>query len=200
MAVYSVFGQAATGSSIVADTSDYTMGMQFSLSQSASLTGIWFYSAAGAATLPAACCIYLITGTNTGTQVTGTVNNSPSWSGAAGSGWVKCAYDGTVTLAPATNYRVCVYHGTGSNWYSATSGYWSSGPGQNGLTSGIITAPKASSADGANQDAFQNPSVGLTYPTASFGSANYWVDVEVTTAAPAAAFIPPLLSQRTGLY
>jgi hypothetical protein len=185
MTVYTLFGQPASPAALTSDTGDYTMGMQFTLSQAAPLTGIWFNSAAGAGALPAACCIYQITGTNTGSQVTGTVNNSPSWSGAAGSGWVKCTYPGTTTLAASTNYRVCVFYGGGANWYSTTANYWSSGPGSGGLASGIISAPAAASADGGNQDAFKNPSAALGYPTSSFNSSNYWIDVEVTTAGPA---------------
>lgn len=193
MTVYTLFGQAGGGTLATGDGADYTMGMQFTLSTAAALTGIWFYSATGATALPAACCIYQITGTNTGTQVTGTVNNSPTWSAAAGSGWVKVTYPGTTTLTSGLNYRVCVYYGGGgANWYSATGAYWSSGPGSGGLTSGIISAPAAASADGGNQDAFISPSpAGLNYPNASFNAANYWADVEVTTAAPAASTSGP---------
>lgn len=193
MAVYTLFGQTG-GGALVSDISDYTFGMQFTLSQSASLTGIWFYSASGAASLPAACCIYTVTGA---AQVVGTVNNSPTWSGAAASGWVKCTYNGSVTLNASTNYKVCVYDPGGSNQYSATAHYWDSGAGSGGLTSGIITAPNNAGAD-HGQDSFVNPSGGLVYPNASFNAGNYWVDVEVTTAS--AALPPPLVSQYSGLY
>jgi len=185
MAVYTLFGQGAAGTLVTGDSADYTFGMQFTLSQSAALTGIWFYSAPTATALPAACCIYQITGTNTGSQVSGTVNNSPTWSAAAGSGWVKVTYPGTTTLTAATNYRVSVYYGGGGpNWYSVTGAYWAS----SGQSSGIISAPAAGSADGTNQDAFANPSpAGLNYPTSSFNNSNYWIDVEVTTSGPAPA-------------
>jgi len=179
---YTVFGQGAAGS-LQSDTQDYTMGMQFTLSQPAALTGIWFNSATGAGALPAACCIYQVTGAGTGSQVTGTVNTSPSWSAAAGSGWVKVTYDGSVTLSASTNYKVCVFYGGGANWYSITANYWSSGPGSGGITSGIITAPNNAVAD-QGQDTFHNPSAVLVYPDTSFNASNYWVDVEVTVAAP----------------
>jgi hypothetical protein len=165
------------------------MGMQFTLSQAAGLTGIWWFSPSAAAALPDGCVIYQITGTGTGTQVPGTLNSSPSWSGAAGSGWVKCAYPGTATLSAGTNYRVAVHLPFGGNKYSAASNYWSSGAGSGGLTSGIITAPAAAAADGGNQDAYV---VGtpIAYPTTSTSSANYWVDVEVTATSPAVAQAP----------
>lgn len=94
MAVYSIFGQTG-GGVLQADTTDYCMGVQFSLSQNAQLTGVRFYSAAGATVLPGRCAIMAVTGQ---TVVSGTENDSPPWSGAAGTGWVKCPYNGAVTL------------------------------------------------------------------------------------------------------
>ena len=186
MAVYTVFGQPANPGSNNHDTAQYTMGMQFTLSQPAALTGIWWWSPTGALVLPGGTCIYQITGTNTGTQVTGTLHGSPTWGGAtAGSGWVKETYDGSVTLSASTNYRVCILWTTATSDYTATANYWSSGPGGSGITSGIITAPNSGSADGGNQDAFIVGSGTFAYPNTSFNSGNYWVDVEVTTGGPA---------------
>jgi len=181
MAIYTLFGQSG-GAALATDAADYTMGMQFTLSQNAALTGIWWNSPSGAAALPDGSAIYQITGTNTGSQVTGTFHNPPTWGGAAaGSGWVKEIYDGTVTLTASVNYRVCVHLAFGGgNKYGATANYWSS----SGQSSGIITAPAAGAADGGNQDAFINTTP-IAYPNTSFNSANYWVDVEVTTGGPA---------------
>jgi hypothetical protein len=177
---YTLFSQGTAGS-LVSDATIYTLGMQFSLSQNAPLTGIWWYSASGAVNLPTACAIYAVSGAS---QVSGTVNNSPSWSGAAGSGWVKCTYNGAVTLSASTNYKVCVFNGSGAgNWYSATSHYWDSGTGSGGLTNGPITAPNNAGGDDG-QDTFTNDEI-LDYPDTSFNAANYWVDVEVTTGTSA---------------
>lgn len=183
MGAQTVFGQPTSGmpSAVTQDTGTYTMGMQFSLSEDAALTGIWFYSAPGAVSLPAGCAIFQVTGAGTGTLVTGTDNSSPAWSGAAGSGWVKCTYDGSITLTAGVDYKVC-YIGFDGNWfYSATPNYWDTGAGSAGITSGAITVPNNAGADGG-QDTFANPSFSLTYPTTSFNATNYWVDVEVTTA------------------
>ena len=115
----------------------YTLATEFRLSETCTLDNIWFYSAAGASALPAQCGIWNVA---TQTVVTGTDNTSPSWSGGAGSGWVACAYNG-VTL-PAGDYKVAVYYGGGSEWFSATTGYWGSGgPAANGITTGPVTAP-----------------------------------------------------------
>ena len=62
MTVYTLFGQPALGLTVASDNTQYTMGMQFSLSQSAALTGIWWYSGTGAAVLPQQCGIYAVTG------------------------------------------------------------------------------------------------------------------------------------------
>ena len=113
-------------------------------------------------------------------MVAGTDNTSPSWSGAAGSGWVSCAYSG-VTL-PAGDYKVAVFYGGGSKWYQVTTSYWGSGgPGASGITAGPLTAPGPSAATSPGQGTY-NPG-SWAYPQ-SYGSGgngeNYWVDVEVT--------------------
>ena len=179
-AAWTAFAQPATPASLQSDTGSYTLGMQFTLSQPATLTGIWFYSAPGAAALPSACAIYLVLGGGTGSLVPGSLNSTPAWSGTAGSGWVRCPYIGGPALAAGSNYKVAAFYGGGSNWYSATSHYWDIGPGSGGITNGPVTAP--SGGDGG-QDTFDT-SASLTYPATAFGAANYWVDVEVTVGSP----------------
>jgi hypothetical protein len=179
--VYTLFGQSG-GGTIVSDTGTYTMGMQFTLSQPATLTGIWFYSASGANALPVGCAVYAMTGAGTGSIVAGSENDTPSWSGAAGSGWVKCSYGSGPVLAASTVYKVTILKDASSQVYSATSHYWdTTGPGTGGLTSGIITAPNNAGAD-QGQDTFHNNPT-FSYPDTSFNAANYWVDVEVTVAS-----------------
>lgn len=183
MTVYTLFGQGAASNSQTNDN-NVTLGMQFTLSQDAALTGIWFYSPPTSIATPIACCIFQVTGSGTGAIVTGTSNTSPSWSGAAGSGWVKCTYDGSVTLSAATSYKTAVQIGsTSGHYYGYTSLYWSSGAGGSGLTSGIITAPNHAGGDGG-QDTFHSTTTVLAYPAATFNSSNYWIDVEVTTSPP----------------
>ena len=159
------------------DTSGYTLATEFQLSKSCTLDNIWFYSASGAATLPTRCAIWNVSSQS---EVSGTDNSSPAWSGAAGSGWVKCAYSG-VTL-PAGDYKVAVFYGGGSQWYQATNGYWvTGGPGASGITAGPVTAPSTSSATSPGQCTYNYASWAYpqTYSSAGDGE-NYWVDVEVT--------------------
>jgi hypothetical protein len=162
---------------IDSETTGYTLATEFKLSESCTLDNIWFFSASGAGALPTRCAIW---SGSSQSEVSGTDNSSPSWSGAAGSGWVACSYSG-VTL-PAGDYRVAVFYGGGSKWYQATTGYWSSGgTGASGITNGPLTAPGESTATSPGQSSYNKGSWAYpnTYESGTPGE-NYWVDVEVT--------------------
>lgn len=181
MTAFTIFGQAGAAAAVTVDNSPYTMGMQFTVSQTVTLTGIWFNSATGALELPEATAVYLMTGAGTGTVVSGTQDSAPAWSGLAGSGWVKNTYNGAVSLTSGNTYKVVILGGTGgANWYSHTANYWDTGAGSGGLTSGPITAPNNAGGD-QGQDTFHQNTV-QAYPDTSFAASNYWVDVELTTA------------------
>lgn len=174
------------------DTADnFTLGCEFILSQSCTLNKIWFYSQPGVTQLPTECGIWNV---GTTSLVSGTDNASPSWSGAAGSGWVSCAYAG-VTL-PAGDYKVAVLNaaGTPAIWNPTTNSYWGGGgPGVGGITNGPLSAPDTAHATSPGQDTYNAGSTftyPLTYSTPASG-ANYWLDVEVTpvtVTAPASAY------------
>jgi Domain of unknown function (DUF4082) len=182
MGVYTFFSQG-TAASLSDDSSQYTMGIQFTVAEDVSLTGIWWNSPSGAGVLPSACAIYEMTSAGNGSIVSGTQNASPSWSGAQGSGWVKCSYSGSVTLSPGSTYKAVVQlPGGDSQQYGATPDYFVSGPGASGLTSGPLSAPSSAGGDGG-QDTY-NQGSSLTYPDTSYEGANYWVDVEVETTSP----------------
>lgn len=169
--------------SYVNDTADnFTLGCEFSLSQACTLGKIWFYSAAGYTQLPTRCGIW-----NVATQslVAGTDNQAPSWSGAAGSGWVSVSYSG-VTL-PAGDYKVSVLNAAGvpAVWNATTNTYWGASVGVGGITAGPLSAPDTAHATSPGQDTY-NLGAGYVYPltyAAAANGANYWVDVEVTPAA-----------------
>ncbi len=163
---------------IDSDTTGYTLATEFQLSASCTLDKIWFYSAPGAGALPTRCAIW-----DVGSQmaVAGTDNTSPSWSGAAGSGWVSCGYNG-VTLA-AGDYKVAVYYGGGSEWYQVTLNYWTSGgTGADGITTGPVTAPGAGAATGPGQGTYHQGSWAYPQTYSTGNGENYWVDAEVTPA------------------
>ena len=160
--------------------SNWTLGTEFQLSQSCTLDNIWFYSPSGTAELPTECGIWDV---SSQTLVSGTHNTSPSWSGAAGSGWVSCSYSG-VTL-PAGDYKVTVFNGasTVDAWSSTTYPYWSSpGLGANGITAGPLSAPNDANATSPGQSTYHQ-GTSFAYPdtyASGIGSATYWVDVEIT--------------------
>jgi hypothetical protein len=164
---------------INSQTTAYTLATQFSVSAAAALYKIWFYSPPGATVLPAQCGLWNVAGTSV---VPGSVNSSPSWSGAAGSGWVSCSYASAgVALAPGVSYKAAVYYGGGAEWFVAQTGYWSgTGLGASGLTYGILSAPnEAGSSPG--QSSYATGS--WAYPSTDGGGETYYVDVEVAPAA-----------------
>lgn len=166
------------------DDFEQTMGTEFTLSKSCTLDNIWFYSPPGADALPTMCGIWDVA---TQAVIDDTVNSSPSWSGAAGSGWVSCAYSG-VTLS-AGDYKVTVYTPGGTdNFYEETEEYWGgNGPAAPvGIMSGPLAAPNTTSATPPGQTTFQHG--GWLYPDTydtEFDGQNRWVDVEVTPPPPA---------------
>lgn len=178
---YSV-GEGGTGAtlfnqeslSLNTDEGDYTLGCKFSLSEDQPLNGIWWYSPSGDTNLPTACVIY---DADTEAEVSGTLNDSPAWSGAAGSGWIKCDYsDSSIVLSSGVNYIVCIVHG---GLYQFNPHYWTTGAGADGITSGPLSAPNFSSS-GNLQDPYAFSSGTPNFPTETDGEgSNYWVDVEV---------------------
>ena len=187
---------------------NYIIATEFELSQSCTLNKIWYYSPSGTAQLATSADIWSILGANSGSIVAGT--NSPTWSGAAGSGWVSTSFAG-VTLA-AGSYKVSVFNNAGSpdQWSAKDAGtnYWGTGAGANGITWGPLSAPGLSTAslayifNGSNpgstppyttgstergQCTFQQTGTNVYPPLYVDGLAqNYWLDVEVTPAPPAA--------------
>jgi len=172
------------------DSNGYTIGTEFTLSEPCTLNAIWWYSPAGAADLPSWCGIW-----DVGSQaiVAGTGNNSPSWSGAAGAGWIKVTYDGSVTLAANKAYKTSVFHAALSNhWFSDVADYWHTTggggyPGASGITNGPLTAPSdPASTTGQSSEHLTT----FAYPGTTDAGANDWTDVEVT----------PVVAAPTTLY
>ncbi len=129
---------------------NYVIATEVHLSRQCTLNNAWYWSPSTAAQLATRAGVYSITGADSGTEVA--VIASPSWSGAAGSGWVKAAFAGGTTLA-AGSYKVYVYNSAASpDQWSATdlsSAYWASGEGSAGITSGPLNAPQLSAASTA---------------------------------------------------
>jgi hypothetical protein len=183
---YTLFGQSLTDRGVAtADVNAYTLGAQFSVSQTVDLSSVWFYSGANAVNLPSKTVIY---DADTGAQVSGTLDTSPDWSAAAGSGWVQNLNYNTggslagVSLSPGTHYVVATFSPGGAYWYSdtGTQYYWTTGPGASGITNGPLSAPN--SAGSLNGQALYNAGGTLTFPTTSTQGYDFGVDVGVTGA------------------
>jgi hypothetical protein len=158
-----------SGGALAAGTS--TFGTEFEVSTQQGIYAVWYYSAPGAAVLPSACGVWDID-----SQTIVAENLSPTWSGAAGSGWVSCAFPGTDLVNPGTHYATSIYASSTSGWRYHTPSYWTTGAGASGISDSQLSAPStASSVNGQ--------SVALTgsfgFPNTSGAGQNFWVDVEV---------------------
>jgi hypothetical protein len=187
-------------------TDNLTVGTEIDITARATVNNIWFYSPAGTAQLPTEVSIWTMTqGGLNGTAVVDVVN--PTWSGAAGSGWISTPIPGNVVL-PIGKYRVSVYNDTitPDQWSAFYTGYWGipagqtyPAPGQSGIVAGPMTAPATANAQtafsyngaGATEpgqslfaygppNSFPNFYIGVNSPGGALFQ-NYWVDLEVTT-------------------
>jgi len=184
MTVYSLFGQPAGFSTLTTDNVNYTMGVQFTVSVAATLTGIWWYSPAGAGILPDHIELWAVSGRSL------VVNQAAAWSGVAGSGWVRAPFNSPPSLTGGASYKGSIFKNDGSvnNFYGSIANYWSSGAGSGGISNGPLSAPNNAGGDGG-QDTFDTTSV-VAYPLSAFNATNYGVDVEVTVASAGATTWP----------
>jgi hypothetical protein len=159
MTSYSLLNQAGTPSELDSQTNQVN-GVKFTVSSAVTLTAIWVYSYAGAH-LPAAAGLY----SGSGTLVFS--NTSPTWSGAAGSGWVSCAC--SQPLTSGITYTAAAVGPAGDSWYALTSGAW--GP----VTSGPLSCT-------SNPNCYVLGS-SLAYPSNPYAAYNIWMDVEVSAGS-----------------
>ena len=175
-AVFELYPSNVNGnlSAVVDLNVNYNVGTEFWLSAACPLNGIKYLSPAGAASLATRASVWAITdGGLLRPEIPATVVAAPSWSGAAGSGFVQVTYP-TPPILPPGKYVVAVFNaaGTGGGWNAKDSetGAFGSGGYANGITSGPLSAPALaaaslcydySSADGANTPPF---AIGTTVP------------------------------------
>ena len=170
MTTYSLYGQAAQSGYAVESGSSGTPGLTFTVSANGSLQGIWQYSPSGVTGRPTAIGVWNSSGTLLAS------NTSPSWSGAAGSGWIYAAFSSPVALTSGSTYTVGYFGnttGSGSAFFAyQTSPTW---PGTVGILSATSTGNGYSNT---SSGAIAYPLSGTNYDFA-FG-----IDVEVTSSAP----------------
>jgi len=174
--------QADVGNYTLDTANNFTLGMEFELSQACTVNNVWFYSPATVTQLPTEIGVYQVSNT---TLVAS--DSSPSWSGAAGAGWISAPLSGT--LAASTKYKVAILNGAGTPaiWNAAVASYWSTGYGGSGLTAGPITVFSNAGADSPGQESY-NLGATMTYPNTNAGPYSYGLDIEVTPQAVTAEF------------
>lgn len=181
-----LWGQGLT-TAVASDSSAYTLGIEFSATQAnatLTLTGIWFYSGPTANSLPTQ--IALFTAGPNG-QVGSLIHSeAATWSGAAGSGWVRAAFAIPQTLTSGALYKAAILiAGSTSLQYAPINHYWDTGAGASGITSGVLNAPNSSNSN-FGQDSFHIGNA-VTYPDTSFQGSNYLIDPEVLVVSSAPA-------------
>jgi hypothetical protein len=139
------------------DTSATVLGVKFTADVSGSVTGIRFYKAS----------------TNTGTHVGtlwsagGTQLGSGSFSGETASGWQTLTLATPVAVTAGTTYVASYLAPNGH--YSVTGAAFASGP--------LDNSPLHALANGTSANGVYAYSSTSVFPTNSFNSTNYWVDV-----------------------
>ena len=134
------------------DSNSVELGMKFQASVSGTVSGVKFYKGTGD------------TGSHEGRlwTSTGTLLGTVTFSNESASGWQTAYFSNPIALNANETYVVS-YHSNGH--YASTSGYFTAP-----VTNGPLTAPAG------NNGVFAYGTSAL-FPTNSYGSANYFVDV-----------------------
>jgi VCBS repeat-containing protein len=139
------------------DSGSYELGVKFRSDIAGYVTGVRFYKGAG----------------NTGTHVghlwtaSGTLLASVTFTSETASGWQQVDFAQPVSVQADTTYVISYFVPNGH--YSVDSNYFASA----GVDSGVLHALSSPAAGG--NGVFLGGSSG--FPTSSFNSSNYWVDV-----------------------
>ena len=156
------------------DNKSVEIGVKFRSNQAGLITGIRFYKAA----------------TNTGTHVgslwsaTGTRLATVTFSGESASGWQQASFSAPVAVTANTTYVASYYAPSGR--YSINANYFTTA-----TTRGPLTA-LTNGTDGPN--GVYRYGAGGGFPTSTYQSSNYWVDV---VFAPTADTTKPSVITRT---
>ncbi len=172
----SIWGDSG-GAPAEADPSAVELGVKFRSQQDGFITGLRFYKGAG----------------NDGAHVghlwtaAGNLLAEATFSGESASGWQQVSFTSPVPISAGTTY-VASYHAPQGN-YSASNGYFAD--------SGVDSVPLRALQDGEDgANGVYNYGPSGVFPTDTFGSSNYWVDVVFETDV-GPDTTPPTVSSRT---
>ncbi|WP_245428041.1 DUF4082 domain-containing protein [Bradyrhizobium sp. MOS003] len=156
------------------DTSQVNLGVKFTSSVAGTISGIKYFKSADDL------------GTHTGSlwSSTGTLLASATFTNESGSGWQTLTFSNPLSIAAGTTY-VASFHSNGH--YASTTNYFTTA-----RTNGPLTAP--ASINGVYSYGTTN-----LFPTSSYNSSNYWVDVVFNSSSGGANQLP-VAANDSGLY
>ncbi|MBX3596584.1 MAG: DUF4082 domain-containing protein [Rhizobiaceae bacterium] len=148
-------GQGPTGNPYD-DGTGVELGMRFLSATAGTVSGMKFYKAVGE------------TGTHVGSiwKADGTLLGTVTFGNESASGWQTASFAAPIDIVAGQQYIVSYYS---NGKYYGTGGYFSSS-----ITNGPLTAPASQSGSANGLYAYGNSS---RFPTQTYQSANYWVDV-----------------------
>jgi N,N-dimethylformamidase beta subunit-like protein/uncharacterized protein DUF4082/fibronectin type III domain protein len=158
------------------DSSDATpteVGVKFTSDKFGTISGLRFYKATAN------------TGTHVGSLWTagGQRLAQATFTNETASGWQTVSFPSPVQVAPNTTYIASYYAPSGH--YTATANYFyrAPAPGPNGGSTADSPPLHAPRNSGSTVNGVFAYSASSTFPTSTFGAANYWVDVVFSPAA-----------------
>ncbi len=165
----------ATPAATDPDTSPVELGVKFRAAKDGLITGIRYYKPSTA------------TGTHVGTLWTGTGTKlaSVTFTNETASGWQQAAFASPVPVTAGTTYVASYF---APSRYAVTTGYFGSAPTVNGPLTALQNG-----TDGGN-GVYRYGATAGSFPTSTFNSENYWVDVVYDTGTDTTK---PALSSRT---
>ncbi|QSJ15235.1 DUF4082 domain-containing protein [Nostoc sp. UHCC 0702] len=159
------------------DTNAVEVGVKFRSDKDGYITGIRFYKGSGN------------TGTHVGTlwSSTGTQLARATFTNETNSGWQEISFSSPVAITANTVY-VASYH-TNVGGYASDEGYFAS--------AGVDSPPLYALANGVSgSNGVYSYSSNSTFPSSTYQSSNYWVDVVFTTSTTPDT-TPPTVSATT---
>jgi hypothetical protein len=158
------------------DSSDPTpseVGVKFTSDTFGAISGLRFYKATGN------------TGTHVGSLWTGDGQRlaQATFTNETASGWQTVSFASPVQVQPNTTY-IASYHAPNGH-YTATANYFyrAPAPGPNGGSTADSPPLHATRNTGSTVNGVYSYGPSSSFPTSSFGAANYWVDVVFSPAA-----------------
>jgi hypothetical protein len=171
-----IFGAAAPSSFDYSDTNSVELGVKFRAAVAGQVTGMRFYKGANT------------TGTHTGSLWDRLGNRlAGATFSEVGTGWQQVSFATPVSINANTTY-VASYHASAGR-YADSGGYFASA-----VVNGPLTA-LADGTDGGN--GVYAYSSAIVFPTSSYQSTNYWVDVVFVPANVALTTTPTATATAT---